>query len=192
MKRKAFLAIAGCTVKRFDNMQLRDQLPFRPQFGPGADAPQAEYAQADYSVMDAFRMRVFLDAAENKGLSVEAAKYIAGNCDRYLRPVSARATPDGAGEDLWIFYAQGRPYASADTGEQMTPRTLGAGTLASLPAFMAEKVDRHENQFLVLINASLASLYVLAAALKSGVIEGDADPIQHVWERDYRTAGGEG
>jgi len=185
MKRKAFLTIAGCTVKRFDNMQLRDQLPFRPQFGAFGEDAKAEYAQADYSVMDAFRMRVFLDAAENKGLSVEAAKYIAGNCERALRGASAV----GGDGDLWIFYAQGRAFQPEDGGDAITGRTLGAGTLDTLAEFVAAKVDRDETQFLALINASLASRHVLGSAVKAGLIN---VAIEDVWMGDYRTTGAEG
>jgi len=183
MKRKEFLEIAGCTVKRFDNMRLRDQMPFTPKPGGVSDDPEGKHA--DYSILDAFQLRIFLDAIENKGLPADTATYIAGNCIHHLRAASERVGQGG--DELWVFYAHGRPFRFSDTGETMTPRRLGAGTLAELPAFVRDKLSPEETQFIALVNASVASLFVLVAALKADVIVEDADPVAHIWERDYAT-----
>lgn len=178
MKRKDFLKISGCTVKQFDNMQARGHLPFRPKFGSVLEDQQREFAHADYSVMDAFRMRVFLDASGNRGLSAEVAKYIAANCDRHLRAASAKVQ---SAEDLWIFYAQERPSSADDTGQKIVGRTLSAGLLEDLPEFVAQ-MAMEEIQFLALINASRASHDLLLCAVAARVLGDGCNFARPVWE----------
>lgn len=184
MKRAAFLACAGTDAPRFKLLKSREQLPFTPKLGPRLEDQEAELAHADYSLFNAFQMRVFFDASDNKGISIDAAQYIARNCARHLWDSSERNKSTG---DMWIFYAQGRPYRFPDTGEYMTPRTLGAGTLDELASFIETKISLAETQFITLINASMVSDHVLAAAFKAGVIVGGDEPIKHVWEREYVT-----
>lgn len=179
MKRRDLLAISGCSVKKFDNLRVREHVPFNY-----ASLNDPEGKQTDYSIVDAFQLRIFLDASENKGLPAEAATYIGGNCVRHLRNAHDPKMPDA---DLWIFYAQGRPYQFPDTGEFMTPRALGAGTLADLPAFVETKITDADNQFLVLINATFASTLILVGALKAGLIEDNGGTFGHIWSREYLT-----
>lgn len=183
MKRAAFLHCVGIGAPRFKLLKQRDQLPFAPD--SAYYFPDSDGKHADYTLSDAFLLRVFLDATENKGLSIEAAKYIAGNCMWHLR-TTADAMPAQTA-DLWIFYAQGHVQQLDDSGEFWTPRHLGAGRLEDLAQFVNEKLPAAETQFITLINATMASARVLAAAFERGVIIPDDEPVKHLWARDYQT-----
>ncbi|SEC27604.1 hypothetical protein [Rhodobacter sp. 24-YEA-8] len=190
MKRKDLLKITGCDAKRFENYHWRDQLPFvaAPEAGIEKDPDyQIEHRRAEYSISDAFQLRVFMDASENNGLSIEAAKYIAGNCIRHLQNAEETVAPDAG--DMWIFYAQGYRQVFPDTGEGWTPRYLKAGCLQDLSTFIGQEVAGEEVQFVALINATSASARVLAAAFERKVIIPDAEPLKHIWQREYHTVG---
>lgn len=188
MKRKEFLKLTGCNVKQLANLKMRKNLPFVPN--TGGHLYDDEGKQTDYSLLDAFQMRVFLDASENKSLPLETAQYIAGNCLHHLRFGGGNTV--SAEDDLWIFYAQGYQTKFADNGETWTPRKLGAGRLQDLAAFVANKLPREETQFLVSLNANLASDNVLAAAIEHGILVLDDKPLEPIWMRDYETVSNAG
>lgn len=179
MKRKDLLQIAGCSVKRFDNMQLRGHLPFDSNPGPenAFKVPDADRSkQADYSLENAFQLRIFLDAVENKGLSVEVAQYIAQNCLHVLR--RAKSGSDVGEETIWLFYAQERGAPG---------KVMGAGPMSALEDFLQTKADPDNAQFIVLMNASMASAIVIAGGLNAGIFIPDDEPMGNVWGRTYQT-----
>lgn len=187
MKRKDLLKITGCDAKRFENYHWRNQLPFiaAPQPDSKGDPDyQVEMRRANYSLRDAFQLRVFMDVSEKDGLSIEAAKYIAGNCIHHLQMASEAARSRKS--DMWIFYAQGHVTRFEGSGERWTPRALGAGRLEDLSAFV-EKISAEGNRFITIFNATMASARVLGAAMVSNMIVPDDEPVKPLWDRDYQT-----
>lgn len=93
MKRKGFLMVTGCASARLDTLAARDQLPFVTEPGKWSD----------YSLNDAFRLRLMLDAAEI--MDVSTASKLARLADDRFYPLDVMGfTGD---RDLWagvVFY----------------------------------------------------------------------------------------
>lgn len=189
MKRKDLLAAAGCSNKRFDNLALREQLPFRPLPIPGLVDPQSDKGRklGDYSLRDAFQLRLMLDLVENQGLSLDVARYIASNSARHLIRASERY---GDSPDIWLVFAQNRPDAA---GNGM--RTLKATTLADLPRLIEADLQPDEYRqglaFIAMVNATTVSEAVAANALAAAIISADSFSFEPLWmPADNGQAGG--
>lgn len=182
MKRKDLLAVSACTNKRFDNLALRKQLPFIPVPVPGLVDPQSERGRkmADYSLEDAFRLRLMLDLVENQGLNLDAAQYAARNAGTALRRDFYGANLDIDGPDIWLVFAQYRPTASG-----LVPRMLKGATLADMSRLIMEEINpdeaRQELAFIVMVNASAISETVTANALAEAVISADCFDFKPLW-----------
>jgi len=88
MRRKALLTITGCSAKRFEIYSARGLLPF----------PIPKRAWSDYSLEDAFRLRLLILAAEVTDLS--SASFLAGRALDALKPLNPFAASGCAG--LWV------------------------------------------------------------------------------------------
>jgi len=171
MKRRAILYATDCEEKRFDNYLFRKQLPFDP-------APLPEHIdlnsdrgkrRAEYSVANAFELRLMLDLTDQGGIDVESAQYAAGNAVRKLRWVSGEPT----GDDLYIALVTEVPLP----GEDFTRKQLFACRLADLHLVLADNTEPDQVRRVTLVNASAASRFVLARAGEFGVFqEHDARP----------------
>lgn len=63
MRRKAFCAVADIEPRRFDTLMTRGQVPFT----------KAEDGWGEYSLDDAFRLRLMLDLIDNGGCEIATA-----------------------------------------------------------------------------------------------------------------------
>ncbi|TKA98532.1 hypothetical protein FAZ78_00295 [Cereibacter changlensis] len=63
MRRKAFCVVADIEPRRFDTMQMRGQLPF----------PKPESGWGEFTLDDAFKLRLMLDLVDNGGCDIGAA-----------------------------------------------------------------------------------------------------------------------
>lgn len=175
MKRKNLLTVAACMNKRFDNLALRDQLPFEttPLTAKGRQ-------HSDYTLPQAFQLRVMLDLLENQGLSLEVSQYVAGNCLRHLR----EATERYGYEDIWLVFAQDRQTTSGDAAG-LVNRMLKATTLADLPRLIEEEIQpedhRYEVALIALVNATAISQFVTIQALANAVISADSFDFEPLW-----------
>lgn len=88
MKRKALLIITGCTSKAFETYSFRDFLPFAIE----------ERNWSDYSIFNAFSLKVLTDAAENTDLA--SASVLAKGALNALRPFNPFAYHGD--ENLWV------------------------------------------------------------------------------------------
>jgi hypothetical protein len=91
MKRKALLAITGCTPKAFETYSARDQLPFSISQGNWSD----------YTIEDAFALKLFMRASECTSLD-NAARLARGALAK-LHPVNPFSFHGS--EELWVVLA---------------------------------------------------------------------------------------
>lgn len=173
MKRRAVLYVTDCEEKRFDMYLFRQQLPFTPAPLPSHvdEASERGKRRADYSLMDAFLLRLMMDIIDHGGLDVEAATYVAGNIRHRLIMASERLASD---QDVWIGYLQNRPNAEMD----FVFRQLFAGSLEEVPEAIRERSEPNDPPRVVLINASAASRFVIDRADEFGVtVEREPRPV---------------
>lgn len=162
MKRRAVLYVADCEEKRFDGYYFRKQLPFVPALPLDSEEDDARARRrAEYSLLDAFLLRLMMEFVDHGGVEIEAAKYAAGNAFHHLGNASER---NGGGDDIWLAFFQSRP------GElDFAPRALGAGNLDEIPALIRGKSDPSDPARVVLVNASAASRFVIDRAAEFGI-----------------------
>ncbi|WP_420345000.1 hypothetical protein [Paenirhodobacter sp.] len=162
MKRRAILYVADCEEKRFDGYYFRKQLPFVPDLPLDSEADDARARRrAEYSLSDAFLLRLMMDFVDDGGVEIDAAKYSAGNAIRHLHRASERLNAD---QDIWLAFLQNRP------GElDFAPRALCAGSLDEIPGLIREKSDPSDPPRVVLVNASAASRFVVNRADEFGI-----------------------
>lgn len=92
MKRKALLAITGCTPKTFETLSFRGFLPFAIE----------DYRWSDYTIDNAFQLKVLLDAAQ--GTDLGTAGYLAAQALSNLHPIDPFSfTGD---EEMWLGLAR--------------------------------------------------------------------------------------
>lgn len=164
MKRRAILYITECDPKRFETLLFRKQLPFVPAPLPlhvEADAEQVK-RRADYSVSNAFALRLVMDFADQGGLSLEAALYAGRNAVRKLDLVANGADP---ARDVYIVHVA----EFALEGEDGDPMQIFACHLDDLAAVLAEKTDPAQVRRITLVNASATSRFVLGRAAEFGL-----------------------
>ncbi len=186
MKRQALLMVTGCDLKRFEGYHFRKQLPFTPAPSPIDGRTDPANRRADYSMQDALSLRLMLDLVEAGGISIDAAKYAAGNALRHLRRASQVAAP---GADIWLVYAQDRE-TTVSSEETIIPRHVKACVLDKLPELIGE-LQHPELQFVTMVNASRASRYVYEQALAEGILAADMQPIDDIWQVDFAHSEGE-
>lgn len=169
MKRRAVLYITDCEEKRFDNYLFHARLPFIVKSLPlFPDESERGKRRADYSLADAFALRVMLDFTDGGGVDVEAALYAARNAWGKLYGRADDAPPG----DVYLVLVQGRP-----TDANEAPRKLFAVTLADIPAIIAAEAAPEETLRVVLVNASAASRFVMERAREFGTVaENDFRP----------------
>lgn len=172
MKRRAILYVTETEEKRFDNYLFHGRLPFIPtSLPPMPDFTDRGKRRADYSVADAFALRVMMDFTDGGGVDVDAALHAAGNA---LRAIEGRTADVHVG-DVYLVLTQERPIDSVPA-----PRQLFAATLAEIPAIITDKTAPEETRRVVLVNASAASRFVIERAREFGTVaENDPRP---AWE----------
>ncbi|MDF3606212.1 hypothetical protein PE067_08750 [Paracoccus sp. DMF-8] len=171
MKRRAILYSADCEEKRFDGYYFRNQLPFVPELPLSGEKDDAHTRRrAEYSLQDAFLLRLMMEFVDHGGVAIDAAQYSAGNAFHHLALASERV---GRDHDVWLVFIQNRP------GElDFAPRALCAGCLDEIPALIRDKSDPSDPPRVVLVNASGASRFVLNRADEFGILrEGEARPV---------------
>lgn len=145
MKRAMLLSIVGMDVTRFNLLRQRKQLPFTGK-------AESEGGWQDFSLQDAFKLRMMKNLMDGFGLGPQEAKSILHGCVIDVH-AAAEASPD-----WWI-------------GESGTPSgyfTQHVGTLAQLAADI-EARDCDMRVFLV--NASRAAREVLFSASDMGAVD---------------------
>jgi len=161
MKRRAILFVTDCEEKRFDTLLFRRQLPFVPAPLPmdlDLTDPLGDRAKrrADYSIADAFLLRLMLDFMDQGGVDVESARYAANNA---LGRIGAVADVPGQG-DIYVAHVAEKRIP----GEDFNPMQLFACRLADLERILSERTDPDQVRRITLVSASAASRFVLARA----------------------------
>jgi hypothetical protein len=177
MKRRALAYVTDCEDRRFDTYLNRGQLPFRPAPLPldvDIEDPTGPRARrwADYSVRDAFLLRLMLDFVDVGGVDVESGLYTARNAR-----IEAAAEAAG-GADIYVAHLQERPVEVE--GDDIRGQQHFAGRLVDLPEWLAARTDPDSVQRITIVNASAASRFVLARAAEFDLFpEHDTRP---AWE----------
>ncbi|SDX21403.1 hypothetical protein [Roseicitreum antarcticum] len=174
MKRRAIIYLADCEEKRFDNYLYNDRLPFFVTSLSELHDPESEKGKkrADYSVCNAFELRMMLEFTSDGGIDVESARHAAENAAFKL----AYAFQDQPDTDVFVALVQFRKF------EDLTPRAIFVGTFADIAAQIAEKTDAPEVQRVVMVNASEVSRFVLPRAVEFDLIN-EYDP-RPAWVMD--------
>jgi hypothetical protein len=170
VKRKGLLLVTGCAEKRFDTLNNREQLPFSTGAG----------RWADYSLDDAFRLRVMLTAVDQAGLNLENGLYLAvsGVGKLSMHPLNY---PESYGA-MWVAVCT---VTEPDPEVKETHwRFAVAGRQEDLAGLAAAHIDRNhlgsKLVAMVAVNASEAALHVRDAARDIGLPE--SDDYSPVWE----------
>lgn len=181
MRRRGISFCADIDPKRFDLFQQRNQLPFPSR---GGDS---------YTLEDAFNLRLFLDALDDHGVSLDLARYAVQNGVRELSMHPLRY-PRSHG-DMWVAAGMkaepvkpGYEHALEDlprSGDFVLTRFRVAGRLEDIHRLAAEECGHHEGYKvegtgrqielvrLVALNASRAADFVRDRARELGLPEGD-------------------
>ena len=170
MKRKGLLAITGCGDKRFETFGTRDQLPF----------PATTGKWNDYTLEDAFRLRLMIETLDHAGGDIETALYLAGNGPRKL-PMHPLNYPSSEGE-MWV--AAGKVTEPNNADDETHSRFTVAGRLQDISPKVRDIVKRDfegsKVVALVCINVSAVADHVRQEALDFGLPEGN--DYTSVWE----------
>ena len=158
MRRKGLCLITTCAEKRLDSMASRGQ--WNPTMGEGA--------HADYTLEDAFRLRVLIVAMDHAGADFETAQYLLnGITDLSMHPLNY---PRSEG-DMWIAAGVVR------TGDADFPsmRVHCGGRLQDIHAEALTRFSPEKGQVLealVCVNVSEAAHFVRKEAMDIGLPEG--------------------
>lgn len=120
MRRKAFCVVADIEPRRFDTMLTRGQVPFSKK----------EEGWGQYSLDDAFRMRLMLDLIDNGGCEIEpavAAMYFALRTHWLDTYPLTRERPK---EDTWVAIGS---IAYGGSDEYTISQEFLAGSLWGIP-----------------------------------------------------------
>jgi len=123
MKRKALLAITGCTPKSFETYSARDKLPFA--------IPSDRWS--DYTIEDAFALKLLIQAAELTDL--DTASKLAGAAIRQLYPLD----PFAFCGDQELYVALIR-YDWPDKPDDWDARTVVAGRWQDIEPKARERI----------------------------------------------------
>lgn len=172
MRRSGLIYCADCTAPHFKALRARGQLPFST-FDDDITGWQ------NFSLADAFQLRLMLDFTEQDGIGNDLARYavIEGTGRRLsMHPLNY---PRSQG-DMWAAVALVElPISDSDaqdTGDRTTYFALG-GRLEDLPRLVAERIENHffgsQLVRIVAANASRAAHFVRRRAHALGLPEGD-------------------
>lgn len=123
MKRKALLAITGCTPKTFETYSARDKLPFM--------IPSERWSE--YSIEDAFALKLLMKAAELTDLDTASKLASAALCQ--LRPLD----PFAFCGDQELFVALIR-YDWPDKPDDWDARTVVAGRWQDIEGKVRDRI----------------------------------------------------
>lgn len=178
MRRKELLALTECDPKRFETLQQREQLPVL-----------ASGRWAEYSLDDAFRVRLLLDLIGDQEANLPSvppsdAVGIVHNCMGYFdrHPLELEA-----GADLWCGCIV---VESLENNLSVLRHTNWfAGELPHLSRYLTEKLaDQSSLQArpvrMILVNASRAARFVRDRA--ENMLLPDRSQIYHVGESDRK------
>lgn len=145
MKRAALLSLVDLEATRFNLLRQRDQLPF-------IGASENERGWQEFSLQDAFKLRMMLDLMEGTGLGPAEAKSVLHGAISSIG-FAAETTPD-----LWF-------------GEFAKPNGEFGGHFGSLSQ-LADRLDQPSRASrIILVNASRAARAVLARAADLGITD---------------------
>lgn len=178
MRRKALCVISDIEPRRFDTLLMRGQVPFRrPESGWG-----------EYTLDDAFRLRLMLDFIDNGGCEILTAVKALDRClnTNWMREYPL--TPKRPTHDMWlaaatISYAnQDEPDEGVDfvagpyhavpqlvqgIGENVAAATDGSGVVFDASGELvnsSEEFPDYAPGRIIMVNASLVSRKVIHAA----------------------------
>lgn len=146
MRRATLTNLVEMDAERFNVLRRRDQLPF-------VGAAESERGWQEFSLQDAFKLRMMLDLMEGSGLGPAEAKSVLHGASMIDVHYAAEITPD-----LWLgeFTKSGGEFGGH------------FGTLAQL----ADRFDKPgPASRIVLVNASRAARAVLARAADLGIAD---------------------
>ncbi len=123
MKRKAMLAITGCTAKAFETYSARGKLPFV--------VPSDRWSE--YSIQDAFKLKVLMQAAELTDLST--AEKLASAVLHQLHPLDPFAFCGD--QELWVALIR---YDWPEKPEDWDAQTIIAGRWQDIQTMAADRV----------------------------------------------------
>lgn len=124
MKRKALLAITGCTKQRFDTYLHREMIPFQVNSG----------SWTEYTIEDAFQLKLLIQATEIT--DVDTASKLAVGALHQLYPLD----PFAFSGDQELFVALIR-YTWPDQPEDWDGRTVVAGRWQDIDAKARERIE---------------------------------------------------
>lgn len=146
MRRAALTTLVDMDPERFNVLRRRDQLPF-------VGAAESDGGWQDFSLQDAFKLRMMLDLMEGSGLGPAEAKSVLHGASMIDVHHAADAAPE-----LWF-------------GEFIKPGGEFGGHLGPLSQ-LAERLDQPGRASrVVLVNASRAARAILARAAELGIAD---------------------
>lgn len=115
MRRKAFCVVADIEPRRFDTLLTRGQVPFA----------KSEDGWGEYSLDDAFRLRLMLDLVDNGGCEIAVAIIAMrmGFTTHWLKEYPLR--PDKPEDDTWLAIAS-ITYPNGDEFDVSTNYVVGS------------------------------------------------------------------
>lgn len=173
MRRAGLLLVADCSPQRFDTLRRRNHLTFSSE-----PALNLASGWGEFTLRDAFELRLILDLMEASGVGGEEARYITGNAftqarrdGRFSRhPLNGpESFPPYNGEDIWVF---GGIFHAPDV--DFTARFCDAGALSELPMIVSRIEGGDPIARMVAANATRAAKFVRNRALEFS-IEGATD-----------------
>lgn len=160
MKRKALLAITGCTAKAFETFAFRDFLPFVIE----------DRAWSDYTIENAFSLKVLMDAAQNTDHA--SASVLARRALDKLRPLDPFAW--SGDEELWVALIR---YDWPDAPEDWDCREVVAGRWIDIQAaasrLVTEQAPGARIVGILSLSATKIAKAVLEEAREFGLPEGE-------------------
>lgn len=168
MKRKMLLDLSMCSTKRFDNLSSRGQLPYIQKRLAGGISHDSEKGQkmAEYTLQEAFQLRVMLNLIDNQGLSIETARYIAGNCISKLLFAEDGYLCDPASQP-WLICVLEKPVEGSQAG-----RMLHAVSMNKMALKIYDDVKSEHLAFAVLVDAKAISDQIFQKSEELGLLKG--------------------
>lgn len=164
MKRKALLAITGCTPKAFETYSFRGFLPFVIE----------DRNWSNYTIYNAFSLKVLLDAAASTDL--DSAAVLAKGALDALHPINPFAY--SGEEDVHVALIR---YDWPEAPEDWDCRTVVAGRWGDIEdkarKFVAELAPRAHVISVMAISATKIARSLLAEARDFGMPEGEVHQV---------------
>lgn len=164
MKRKALLAVTGCTVKAFETYAYRDFLPFAI----------ADARWSDYTLENAFALKVLMEAAAVT--DVASASIFAGGVLDALRPLDPFSYMGD--EEIWLALIR---YDWRDAPEDWTNTEVVAGRWRDIDdkcrALIADTVPGAKVTSIIALSATKIADSILREARDLGLPEAEVRPV---------------